>query len=320
MFSYALNSAVSLPKSFVDLSIIFLWFTSVSSFSTVFIAIYELLLLDPFSPCFPAFDSFLDGARCSSNCFTGTRRPYFGQRDSAPPEGIVRTLWTSSQKDVYGLSRDHKLVLHVASVFFDDCRPAGQGTVMKAWVYGCTVAERTTRRREYLETPELYAIAIFQTYSTSIDITFSRNLCIATGWECTGRTFRLIEKMQRTYDSIMEVRVIGLPQDFYNTEPCAVHACTPAVNRCRGRRPCTGAACLMAVLNVVVLKGLKQDPQFDGRNDLLTRFWTAMMSSRFVTMRYFPLRTPAELSTWYVGSRKNVESDRQSSRLSSFIL
>lgn len=85
-------------------------------------------------------------------------------------------------------------------------------------------------------------------------------------------------------------------------------------------RSCTGTASLVEVVNGWALTGLACDRLFGGMNVLLTKFRPAPVSNKLVMVRCLQVLMPTEIKTLYAGLWRNVESARQSLRVSQFQL
>lgn len=111
------------------------------------------------------------------------------------------------------------------------------------------------------------------------DITFASDMSIASVGMCIGTNFHSVGPMHRIQQMIYEVpnsRSTAIFSKVLDHEWVCYHP----VHTCRNMRHCTRTAWLLAVLNGGALAGLTCGVQFSGRNEPLTRFRPAPVSSK----------------------------------------
>lgn len=91
------------------------------------------------------------------------------------------------------------------------------------------------------------------------------------------------------------------------------------IHKYRNMRPCTRTVCWVVVLSGVALTGWTWDRQFGGRSELLANVGPDPVSSKRATVRCITALPPTVKRTTFVGSWKNVEGARKSSRLWLFL-
>lgn len=105
----------------------------------------------------------------------------------------------------------------------------------------------------------------------------------------------------------------------FSTVPSRARVCKSPIRGCRDMRPCTGTACLVAVLNVPYITGLPCERQFVGRDDLLKKFEPAPVSSTQALVYWVPSLMSREIRTRHIWFWKSVERVRQTSKVSQFL-
>lgn len=200
-----------------------------------------------------------------------------------------------------------------------DIPRAGEVIAINACVLVSTAIGQATPQENYLRFSKPYDIASSWTCFSSSYKTLRNDESNAPGWECIGTIFRAVGKMPRIPWSLCDVpsnRSIAT----FSTIPNHARACRSLVHTYRDMTISTGKHCFMVVLNGGALADLTCEYQSGQRNELLTRFWAALVSSTLVTVRWVPGLMPAESKSRFVGPWKNVEIANRSLRLSYCLL
>lgn len=282
-FASAINSVISISKSWIKLFLSSIFYISVSFSSQLLFVLHELLVHESFSSCPQGSTLPFKSAQCSLELQMKSQRPYFGCIEPASPRGVIpeprkfiprrcpsspcrhsicaspscrcRALWTVTQRVE---KPPQSKILYLVITF------------KKRYARGNTSGLRAIRN----------SIASDALLEERHDLWQRCNYHHRL--KCVGTTFHSAEKIPRIHRSRYDVRSTSFMASVYTLQNHS-WACNPLVYKWKGMRSRTWTACLPAVLRGRAWTGLKER-QFSERNVLLTRVGPSVVFTKLLTM------------------------------------